>query len=372
MNCMYYAAKKGGEQCLMRATHDVRFCASHRRCYGQSLLFMNISLFLNDHTSLRADNIYECFDNLWKTYGNISDRRFDVAFVGVEIVSYLLDHRAIEAIGKRLRIPLRPYKSAAAFDIVYIMWNIWHLGRRDRFMTALVLAQRKWRARKQQILARLQGPWPAVPAINNTDPFTMDSLTDLPLRNVFSFVERHDGRNDIYAFSGLEFFTYVYFHGNTTNPLTRAAIDHDTINRLYTWATMNNCSRPPEPVVETPTTVITYAVSELERLHNICIQPDWLLQLDEMQIMGIFSQYHQNLLAYGPNVPFMNRQAEEDSFEADNPGPSQMALGREMITMIHTEQPPSFYICNLVLVLATYSDLLNASLPEWVRDAAEM
>jgi hypothetical protein len=295
-----------------------------------------------------------------------------VAFVGVEILSYLLDHKAIATIGKGLCIPLRPYKSAAAFDIVYIMWNVWHMGRRDRFLSALILVQRKWRARKERVLAQLQGPWPALPAINETDPFTMENLVDLPRRSIFSFVENRDGRNDIYAFSGPDFFTYVYYHGNTINPLTRSAIDYEIINRLYTWATMHNCCRRTDQVAATPTTVITYAVSELERLHNICIQPDWLLQLDEMHIMGIFSQYHRTLQVYGPNVPYMNRQAEEDSFEADNPGPSQMALGREMVAMIHAEQAPSFYVCNLVLVLATYSDLLNASLPEWVRDAAEV
>jgi hypothetical protein len=294
-----------------------------------------------------------------------------LAFIGVDILSYLLDHKAVVEIGSTLQIPLRGHKTAALFDIVNIMWNVWHLGRRKKFTRSLVVAQRMWRTKKHLALQRCSGPWPEKAAINDTDPFTMEPVANLPRTSIFSFQEI----DNVYAFSGMEFFTYVYEHHCITNPLTRRLLDTDVLDRLYTWSKhiKSICANyEVSPVLDTPTTTITYAVSELERLHYICIQPSWLLRLDEMEIMGIFSAYHRNMMVYGPNVPYMDRLAEENSFEADNPGPSQIALGREMITMIHTEQATSFYVCNLVLILATYIPDLQASLPDWVHDAAEV
>ena len=367
---MYHIAKRAGQRCPEVATHDTGFCSSHRRCCNQATFFSNISLFMNGAPKLHAKNIYSCLNSLWSSYSDMSSSRLDIAFDGVELLAYVLDHQAIIAIGKRLSIPLRPHKAVAAFDIVYIMWNVWHLGRRERFVCALVVAQRRWRENRRRVLARYRGPWPEQLAINETDPFTMENVADLPLDSMFSF---RGTRDEIYTFSGAEFLTYVYYHGNRTNPLTRERLDDGVITRLHAWAVLHDCwKRVDEPAHDTPTTVLTFAVAELERIHGICIHPAWLLELDEMHVVSIFSQYHLRLQAYGPNVVYLDRQAEIDSFEADNPGPSQIALGREMITMIQAEEPTSFYVCNLVLVLANFCPDLRASLPEWVRDAAEM
>jgi hypothetical protein len=312
--------------------------------------------------------------NLWSSYNDISIsiRRLDIAFDAVELLSYLLDHPAITIIGKLLSIPLRPHKAVAAFDIVYIMWNVWHLGRRERFVYSLVVAQRRWRENRQRVLARYRGPWPGQPAINDTDPFTMEDVANLAQDTVFSF---RGSREEIYAFSGAEFLTYVYYHGNRTNPLTREPLDDGIITRLHAWAVLCDCwtrvDRPPH-ALDTPTTVLTFAVAELERIHSICVHPAWLLELDEMHVVSIFSQYHMRMQEFGPNVVYMDRQAEIDSFEADNPGPSQMTLGREMITMVQAEEPTSFYVCNLMLVLANFCPDLRASLPAWVHDAASV
>jgi hypothetical protein len=174
----------------------------------------------------------------------------------------------------------------------------------------------------------------------------------------------------------MELFRYVYDHGYNVNPLTRVTIKDNVKSRLYNWWMFvkdNNMNLPfTQLELNTPVATITYAVSELERLHGIYIQPLWLLRLDEMDILGIFGMYHQNMLNYGPNVPYMDRQTEEDSFEADNPGPSQMALGKEMIKMIQSEQAPSFYVCNMVITLAEYCQELKSTLPDWVLDAAEV
>ena len=202
------------------------------------------------------------------------------------------------------------------------------------------------------------------------DPFTQDKLVDLPSESIFSFIKT----KYVYAFSGSDFFQHCYTHGYIYNPLTRSALQEDVKIRLYKWWRMyegrtNNLIASQEYAV-TPGTVITDAVSQLEALHHICIQPSWLLQLSEIDVMSIFSRYHHNMHIYGPHVPYMSRRAEENSFTIDDPGPSLMVLGKEMLTMIREEQAPSFYVCNLVLILSEFCPNLSACLPHWVRDAA--
>lgn len=394
--CIFHAAKKRGERCEHNAVHDVPFCNSHRRgCNQPTSFFYDVLLFKGTLSSIGAKDIHECLSRLWgvhlphsttSTSTSISRsrkvhvERLDVAFIGIEILTYIYDHKDIASIAKQLRIPVRKHKMTAAFDIVYVMWTVWNLQNKAAFVEALSTAQKRWRARRIQKINEHRGPWPDTVAINDTDPFTMESLSDYISTTsrdaIFSFWEN----GKVYAFLGVEFYKYVFVHCYNTNPLTRLDIEETTKERLYEWwlarratQTQNGHIAPIDPNQnQTPSTILTDVSSHLETGHNICIQPGWLLQLSEMDIMGVFSRYHQRMLEFGPHVPYMDRRAEEDAFVADDPGPSQIALGLEILHMLRCEQGPSFYVCNLIVVLSHFCPGLSASLPDWVRDAAEL
>jgi hypothetical protein len=67
----------------------------------------------------------------------------DVAFQGVEMITYLMDHNDIVQMGKHLGIHIRKHKMPAAFDIVYVMWHVWLLSKNTTFINALSSIQAK-------------------------------------------------------------------------------------------------------------------------------------------------------------------------------------------------------------------------------------
>jgi hypothetical protein len=67
--------------------------------------------------------------------------------------------------------------------------------------------------------------------------------------------------------------------------------------------------------------------AQFEVLYEIHSDPVWYLELDEFQIMTVFSDFHT--LA-GSGCPFMDIEIEETAFDSNDVSESRMALAREM------------------------------------------
>lgn len=318
-------------------------------------------------TTLQAKDIFPCLDALW-TYKNATPTSLQNAFLAVEILTHLCDHPCIEDFGRKMRIPIRKQKMAAAFDIVSMMWNVWHVGKDTRKVAGIRCLQRNWRQRNTAILC---GPYPTVGATNDTDPFTMEPLETLQEPNsVFSFWELSGGKAwRVWAFGGKDLYDYIFVHHNTTNPLTREPIPNDVIERLEKW---NKIYGQPQQIYQTelwatPGVAFTQVSSELQLRHGIEIQPAWLIHLTISDLYDIILKYHY--LVNPVSVQYMrdseiNTNADISTVRCD--------IAREMLYMIRREQSPSFFVCCLVFAISQLSVPLYESLPDWVLDAAEV
>lgn len=410
--CIYRPSKKLGLACHEPSVHDTPFCKSHRKNGngGQQLFFKDVANFMkgSPNSVLSAANVYSCMDHLWTNTSTSSTttKRSDlgIAFTAVEVIAHLCDHPQISLMAKALRIPVRAQKMSAAFDIVSVMWEVWHFGRNTKAIHALTQLQKQWRARK---VHALQGPYPEVLATNDVDPFTLEPLSDLPPASIFSYWERSTISTQwrIYAFSGAEFHDYIFVHMNDTNPLTRTIIPYGVRDRLEKWHKLilttslqppigqpaNNprsaASLPlplppdysptasynvPMPVANanaeavSPSLAFTHIASLLESIHGICIQPQWLTELTDLYMVGIFAQFH---IAVDPVSPqtrdiYMRRPVPVYNVRA--------YFASEMTALVQQERPPSFLVCILICTIAKYCTPLYESLPEWVYDAADM
>ena len=410
--CIYRASKKLGLACRELSVHDTPFCKSHRKC-GNAQFFQDAANFMKGSPSgiLSADNVYSCMDALWTSL-NTKKSDLNSAFVAVEVITHLCDHPHIMLIGKTLKIHVRAPKMPAAFDIVSVMWEVWHFGRNESATRALIQVQRKWRARR---VHSLRGPYPELRATNDVDPFTMDALSDLPPESIFSYWERSAMQWRVYAFSGVEFHDYVYVHDNYTNPLTRAVIPYGVLDRLDKWHKLTQTQQPPQlpheqPVMirqsatlplppdysptasysnniiiqpsapipisiptmpdaaeyVSPSIAFTHIASLLESIHDLYIQPQWLSGLTDLSMVSVFAQFH---IAVDPVSPqtrgtYMRRPVPVDNIRG--------YFASEMTALVQQERPPSFLVCSLICVIARYCTPLHASIPNWVFDAADM
>lgn len=368
--CIYRSAKKLGMACDEYTVHDTPFCSSHRRC-GQQVFFENTNIFMNGSSTskLDADNIYACLDSLWT---NKKSKKEDLgdAFTAIEVINHLCDHQNIINIGEDLRIPLRKQKMAAIFDIVTIMWDVWHVGQNPKVVAAISFLKRRWRMRS---VAELQGPYPSILATNDVDPFTLEALDDLPPESVFSYWENVGLKWRVYAFSGKEFYDYVYIHGNNTNPLTRNPIRPSVFTRLSKWHTIT-CVKPPskereQEQAQTPSVAFTEVASELYHRHHINVEPQWLTSISETGIMQIYDQYHRTVDPVSPSAPFMDDETIIEMYDDMDLRGCRMTFAKDMLTLIRQEASPSFFVCALMCAIANASSHVRNSLPEWIYDA---
>jgi len=344
---------------------------------------------------LHHKNIYACLSNLWTraaTNGtpslslSLGKYRLDKAFLAVELIGYVADHKYVNTLGERLGIQIRKVKTSGIFDIVSTFWNIWLLSQDAKKVTALSYIQRVWRLEK----AALMGPWPKVAAVNDTDSFTMEKLQNIyNISDRLSVFSYSDSKGNVYAFCGRSLYEHIFIYKNAFNPFTRENIPSVDIKRLHElWCACHKPSNiighaighafrstPRYVVAQTtatqhftnPSIAFTEVVSVLESRFNIYCQPQWLLSLNEIDIMGIFSRFHSTVRSSN----YMNRQAEENAFDDNPPTSSQLVLASEMLNLLSRESPLSTIVCILIEVIAHFSIHLQASLPEWVYDAAQ-
>jgi hypothetical protein len=331
--CIFRAAKKAGIACGARTCHGTRFCASHRRTSNPYFL-CKIDTFIGNAPAVSATNIYTCLDNLWKSPS------IDNAFLAVEILTYLLDHPAITRMAAALHIDPPKQKMSAALDIVAAMWKVWTVSQNPRALAAIALVQKKWRASR------------TADVINSDDPFTLEAIADLPRDRAFRFSEH--GR--IYVFDGPSFYKHVHIHKNHSNPLTR-----EPLALSVTAALMRFSGAALEPTEwQSISVAFTDVATEIERRHDIAIQPAWLIALSASDIDSIYIDYHHLTVHEGS---FMRDYAVSSK---------QIWLASEMMRMINAESQPSFFVCCAVVAIARQCDPLHRSLPNWVFDAAQV
>jgi hypothetical protein len=332
---------------------------------------------LGDAERITSYNMYQCLRNLWTYNGgiqvtdatkSIGKYRLDKAFLAVELITYLTDHQNIKVIAARLRIQTRKIKHAAIFDVVSLFWKVWLIECEPKKVAAIAAFQQRWRIRKQVRIAQLLRPFPSSsPAINDADPFTLDPLVEIPSSDLFCL---KDTCGKKYAFSAHSLHQHIFKYDKGQNPFTREPIAMQDIQRLHDWhALTNHDPLAPEstglgvgaPVqMLHPRLAFTEVTSILESRFNIYCQPDWLLDLSDTDISGIFTQFHTATGDFP--TPYMNVRALDVS--------PQLVLASELKRMLETENPPSAVVCTLMYVMSRFSHELNHSLPEWVYDSS--
>jgi hypothetical protein len=313
-------------------------------------------------SKLTAHDLYPCVSALW-TYTAAGRKSLDNAFMAIEILTHLCDHRHIGDFAIALEIPVRKQKMAAAFDIISLFWNVWHIGCDTRKIAAIQTLQKRWRLRRSVTLC---GPDPA----NDIDPFTLEPLDTFAKNAVFSFWERSQTNSwRAYGFSGIDLHQYIFYHGNDTNPLTRNKIEKKTIHRLQRWhRTYGPAQQNADPPTWiTPGVAFTQVVSDLYEFHNIEIQPAWLINLSIDDFSNILERYRQLVSNTPPHMQYMTLYDNTEDTTT-----IRMKFAREMLYMIRGESGPSYFVCCLVFAISQVCIPLHESLPDWIIDVVDI
>lgn len=317
---------------------------------------------MGQDTTLTSANMYACCERLWNSKPRAP---IDLIFDTIDIVCYLKDHVSLDVMSAKLHLQnYSKAKKTAAKHIVVTFWKIWRLGRNVTVVAALTRLQQRFKRAR----ARLMGPYPAQPATNDVDPFSMDAITDMSVSKVFSF--RDNGR--VYAFDVSNLFASVFTYKKTTNPFTKADIPVEALKRLWKWSNKKELPSNISKAWQTPMLAWTEFCVIIEEKFGLYMQPEWFVHLTAYEVMNVFHDFHQRL-----DIPsaFMDQCEESRAFAMLNEDESHFALVREAIKLIvanpqvvlqHLHQ-----VCCLCCSIARHCYHVSRALPDWVFDGAE-
>lgn len=346
--CIYRTGKRGGAMCNAHTRDtDTHFCSSHWR-FSSHKIHYDLRDFLGDANALTHANAYACAARFWERHGN----GLEPAFRVVELMCYLLDHEDIRDLAKTMRIPVRPQKMAATFDIVNVLWRVWNLSRDPRRVAKIRVIQRRLRARAVE------------PPTNDTDPFTLDPVTDIPMERRLRY---RDALGKVYAFDIEALHDHACVHGNATNPFTRQPLPRHVCETLQRWGRSQAATNLRAPATErwpTPSVAFTEVCLELETQHYIMFQPQWFMELSRADIYGVIFQFRFQRMF---TTPYLDRFNNAD-YDATDMARVQYAFARDILWMLKEESAPSDDVFAFARCMAMFHRGVRETLPYWVAE----
>lgn len=381
MPCIFRPPKSAGARCTAACVHDTRFCSSHRR-HCSNPLFGSMSSMLDTDSSsaiLSSSNLYTCVARFWDAAG-VAMRAPQYACAEgitdvVEMLSYLLSSDQIQTIAHELRMTA-PCGAAATkqrtlMTVASCMWRLWLFARCPRALGALVRGQKKWRSRRGNCSPL--GPWPLQPAVNGTDPFTLEDLSSLQTTSVFSY---RDQSGLVYAFDIQSLYQHVVAHDKPVNPLNRQPLPPATVQRLKDCMLWRFGTRPDHAPAspnyrqrtwDSPIHAFTDLTILIEQLMGVFLQPQWFQDMCINDVVCIFHRFHRMAGRAGRPHMWMSRLMPQTDHLT--------CYAREMLALTQTLQGSNgnaFLMCCALVATAAWVPHVDAALPEWVFDAAGM
>lgn len=351
--CIYRKSKGCGTRCKEACSASSGFfCSGHRK--SASELQMAIHEGLGNDIDTITDKTITLF--IFRLLAHSRPPQLIE-----EALSYLMTSFELWSITRpimHLTVTMR--KTDIAQRLIAHYQKLYQIQVAPKRLTAIVALQKRW---KQHMLTRtdtLRGPWPTAPAVNDTDPFTLEDLNDLPKQEVFSYRDE-DGR--VFAFHAPELECAIR-QGQHVNPYTQKPIPKHEIQRLMrlmqylpkvilpfppdTWKTANDAYQDVS--------------GEYQRLFGIYVQPEWLLCLTNEDIEYIFYTYHvrtQNTSQHMSIRRLLNRPCKPW-------GEHKYILAHEMWRLSEDNAHPyhMFWMCMLLITITEVSP--DMVLPDWV------
>ena len=335
--CNYYLRNRMGHKCL-------RSCRS-KYCYAHTRQYQLLQEYLDDYFKNR---IYSLND----IYLYFNDLPIDIVKV---IISYLTDQPTLRQylINIQLVSAYTYYtKNQLLQRIILHHRKLHHIYQHE---AALRTLQQKWIRNSEK------GPYIPHNAMNDTDPFTLENITDIDPSLLFSY---KDSQDHVYVFKGHEFAHHIEING-PHNPLNRDILSSYTIYRLRNFIQRSKHTQSFEYIWHTPKEAFLDILYDYEKF-GIYTVLDWFIQLNIAQIINIFIIFNEIMTENQLNY-FDIKMLDDALINNHNQDLAQMALAREMKKMIELEHPKKFYfICSLFITIATVDKTIGRALPQWV------
>ena len=356
--------KRGLQSCNYSTSLNSHFCHNHSTLINIKMQ-LNVNIFMGPNIIVDHTNLYECLARFWDSKRS-NNRDFLNACAAVDIICYLFDFSYIGQLANRLHINVRPTKMTAAFDLIYIFWEVYHFP-----VNRAIVIQRAWLSYQKN----------KDTFINRSCPFTLTDTKMIERSNLFTFWED----NKLFAFTLNALYSYIINYKNVVNPLTRQPFDHKMIEQVVVQYNSRHIKTREQGqgqggvgqgqelgqvgqgvggVGEEACSFValfTEIASLFEMPHSIWINPQWLINISPTDLLFVIKacRYTFQSHYFDTIIDIMDLTLVSDDLVIST------FLEHAKVLLVK-EAAPSRIVYRFANILAQVSRPIDESLPDWV------
>jgi len=356
--CCVRLHKKNGFTCSEISLENEKTCRKHRRLSKTSVPYLTTYILKQKTSQLMSQQI--SYEHIRPLLLELNQQNCLSISLLTDILTYIytLDPfrkyiRTIsEEIPRRIsKVPdMASYIATLFIRMIQIETSNTHLNAIRRF-------QFDWRKYYKDKYKKDQGPWPTKSSVNEEDPITLESLSDLNPNEIWSY---EDNQGNVYAFLARKLHHFIETNGSW-NPYTRETFQKEDLDRLQRMV-----QRLPKEsfkiVWRNAHDAFADVLYDYER-YGFYTSIDWFLKLTPNDIIHIYQHMRED--PYVPLYMFTYQFLEERLLENPNDG-AHMAFAKDMKHLMESNHSMKFYlVCNVFVALAQVCPSLRTTLPQW-------
>jgi len=350
--CIYWSYH--GSRCKNKICQNTKYCKRHKK--KQQYIFEIMSAKIR---GVKTENdIYEILKHIYEndtydTNSEINNSPESKRQLFIIILDYLLPQKKIIEIVQSMLIHHGGSKRQMINKIHELMYNTYLLSEDDIVCNKVSEIQTWFRKYLYRKITEYNTETPE----NNEDPFTYDSIEEIPKNCKFSY---KDSKGHVYIFNAVE-LEYFIRHQGTWNPYTKEALSQSIINRLHIFMKYNKLKpKTDEDVVwQTPLHAFT-EVSQLMEKMGFYNDVTWFNKLTIgtcKNVIKIYRDLSADITGGQVYFPFGFEISEKNYvFE----------FCKEIIRLFKEADEHYLLCCNFVKALALNIDEFYNNLPSWL------
>ena len=353
--CIFW--QRHGSRCKNKMSQDTKYCKRHKKKHQYIFDIMPAKL-----RAIKCENdIYEIlkyiYDNdTYETNGEINNTYESKKQLFIIILDYLMPYRKIIETLQSLLIRhtgSSNSKRQLISKIHDLMYNTYLLSEDEIVCSKICEIQRWYRKYLYKKIKEYNTETPE----NNEDPFTYDSIEEIPENCKFSY---KDSKGHVYIFNAVE-LEYFIRHQGAWNPYTKEALTQSVINRLHIFMKYNKLKAKSEEDVVWLTPLHAFTeVSQLMEKMGFYNDVTWFNKLT-FRISKNVIKIYRDLCADIPGgqvyFPF-GFEISEKNYVFD--------FCKEIIRLFKEADDHYLLCCNFVKALALNIDDFYNNLPSWL------
>jgi hypothetical protein len=351
-NCIFRHQYNDGAKCndtCIECDGMSNYCKRHIN--KRNHIFEIIEQSLGDRRVTSARDLYSIFTYIY-TLDIVEDKKE----MFYKIVAYLLSRLTlIKIIQKAIFTDISKYNKKT---IITYLYNIFFRNHNQdtQMSNAVLRIQRFWR---NKLYARITA-CNKLPAENAEDPFTFDTIDEIPIECRFSY---KDSKGHVYIFNAIEFEYFLRTNG-CWNPYTKEEIPEYVIRHLHLLMSYNKLHKKEDNAIKWHTSLQAYTeVSQAMERAGFYTSVEWFNKITFTICKNIINTY-RNLCHHLPNGNMFFPVA----FEI-NQSTYVFDLCKEIINLFKESDEHYLLCCNFIKALAVNIKEFYQNMPSWLVDS---